>query len=263
MINTLLGTKKEMSQAFIQGGRIPVTKIDAGPCIVTHIKKEDKDGYWAVQIGFGEKKIAKTSKPARGHLKGAISKSKLAPRFLREVKVSADTKLKVGDIISVSDIFSIGDKVAVTGTSKGKGFTGVVKRWKFAGGPRTHGQSDRPRSAGSIGQGTTPGRVRKGKKMAGRKGTDRVTVKGLQVVSIDPKGEIVVSGFVPGPSGGLLMVTKLASGKLEELVKETRQQVVEQKEKVEEESEDKEGKEEMKSGDEKEKGVKEPRSHEI
>jgi len=234
MLNTLLGTKGQMEQAFIKGDRIPVTKILAGPCVVTQIKSEEKDGYWAVQLGFGEKRIKNTTKPLQGHLKGA-TKGKMAPRFLREVRLSKKPEFKVGDRVEISDVFSVGDKVAVTGVSKGKGFAGVVKRWGFKGGPRTHGQSDRPRSGGSIGQGTTPGRVWKGKKMPGRMGNLRRTIGGLQVTSIDSEtGAIFVSGPVPGAYGSLLVIKKLASGKLDELVKETQKRVVEGKEEEEE-----------------------------
>ncbi len=209
-----------MSQAFVEGTRVPVSLIKVGPCIVTQVKKKEKDGYWAVQIGFGEKKIKNVTKPLQGHLKGAI-KDKKAPRFLREVKLEEEPKLKQGDVISVSDVFKKGDLVAVTGISKGKGFQGVVKRWGFAGGPRTHGQSDRLRAPGSIGQGTTPGRVWKGKKMPGRMGGAKITIQNLVVVKVGPdKNEIALSGPVPGNPKGLLMIKKLASGKLDELVQE-------------------------------------------
>jgi large subunit ribosomal protein L3 len=220
MLNTLLGTKREMSQAFVEGTRVPVSLIKVGPCIVTQVKKKEKDGYWAVQIGFGEKKIKNITKPLQGHLKGA-TKDKKAPRFLREVKFEEEPKLKQGNVISVSDVFKKGDLVAVTGISKGKGFQGVVKRWGFAGGPRTHGQSDRLRAPGSIGQGTTPGRVWKGKKMPGRMGGEKITIQNLVVVKVEPdKNEIALSGPVPGNPKGLLIIKKLASGKLDELVQE-------------------------------------------
>jgi len=213
----------KMSQTFIEGTRVPVTYIKAGPCVVTQVKRQDKDGYWAVQLGFGERKIKNTTKPLQGHLKGAIKDNK-APRFLREVKLDKEPEFKMGDVISAADIFKVGDALAVTGTSKGKGFAGVVKRWGFAGGPKTHGQSDRLRAPGSIGQGTTPGRVYKGKKMAGRMGGERITVKNLIVVSLEPeKSELTVSGPVPGTPGSLLILKKIASGKLEELVEETPQ----------------------------------------
>lgn len=217
-----------MNQAFVGNTRLPVTRVKAGPCIVTQIKRLEKDGYWAVQLGFGEKKIKNVSKPLKGHLKGAI-KGKKAPRFLREVRLSGEPGFKVGDSISVSDIFKKGDVVAVTGTSKGKGFAGVVKRWGFAGGPRTHGQSDRERAPGSIGQGTTPGRIWKGKKMAGRMGGQRVTIKNLIVVDVDAKSDsLAVSGPVPGTPGSLVIIKKLGEGKLEELEEEAPQVEVQQ-----------------------------------
>lgn len=226
MIDTILGAKGRMSQTFIEGRRAPVTKVVAGPCVVTQVKKIDKDGYWAVQIGFGEKRIKNVTKPLQGHLKGAIKENK-APRFLREVRLEEEPEFKVGDVIKVSDIFKVGDIIAVVGTSKGKGFAGVVKRWHFAGGPRTHGQSDRERAPGSIGQTTTPGRVFKGKHMAGRMGTERVTLKNLQVVSVSPEtNEIGISGPVPGIPGGLLIIRKLSTGKLKGIT-EVQAQVVE------------------------------------
>ena len=215
-----------MSQTFVEGRRVPVTKVVAGPCVVTQIKKEDKDGYWAVQLGFGEKRIKNVTKPMQGHLRGVI-KEKKAPRFLREIRLENEPTFKVGDIVSASEIFKVGDIIQVTGTSKGKGFAGVVKRWHFAGGPRTHGQSDRERAPGSIGQTTTPGRVLKGKKMAGRMGGERVTLKNLQIVSVNPEtNEVEISGPVPGVTGGLLIVKKLSAGKLEG-IQEVQAQVVE------------------------------------
>lgn len=217
-----------MSQTFVGVNRVPVTKIQAGPCVVTAIKNKDKDGYWAVQIGYGEKKIKNVTKPMQGHLKGAVHK-KTAPRFLREVKSRNEPKVKVGDAVLVSDVFSEGDVIAVTGTSKGKGFQGVVKRWGFRTSGRSHGQKGRRRSPGSIGQGTTPGRVHKGKKMAGRMGTDTVTVKNLRVVSIDEdKNEIALSGPVPGNAKGLLIIKKVKSGKLADLGKAAEVEKVEQ-----------------------------------
>jgi len=227
-----------MSQTFVEGTRVPVTWVKAGPCVVTQVKTTKTDGYWAVQLGFSEKRIKNVTKPMQGHLKGAI-KDKKAPRFLREVRLKKEPEFKVGDVVSLEDIFKKGDVVSVSGTSKGKGFAGVVKRWRFGGGPRTHGQSDRTRAPGSIGQGTTPGRVLKGKKMAGRMGGDRVTVKNLIVVEINKDdGMIAVSGPVPGVAGGLLEIKKLKSGSLEELVEEA-PKVVEQVEEPEGEEEKK------------------------
>lgn len=237
-----------MSQTFIGGTRIPVTKVAVGPCVVTHIKTKDTDGYWAVQLGYGEKKIKNITKPLKGHLKGAIDKN-TAPRFIKEVKTDEKPEFKKGDLIKITDVFKKGDVVSVTGVSKGKGFAGVVKRWSFAGGPKTHGQSDRWRAPGSIGQGTTPGRVRKGKKMPGRMGGDTIYVKNLIVTDVDSqKDELAVSGPVPGIPGGLLVIKKLASGKLEELVQEAPEVQVQVEEKEEgEKSVDKEAKEGVKN----------------
>jgi len=238
MLNTLLGTKGKMGQTYIEGTRVSVTGISVGPCIVTQIKTSERDGYMSVQLGYGPRKLKNTSKALQGHLK-KIQNSKVKSqnnktvRYLREVRLDKDTDLKVGDEITLPDVFKKGDQVTIMGVSKGKGFAGVVKRWHFAGGPKTHGQSDRHRAPGSIGQGTTPGRVYKGKHMAGRMGSDTVTVKNLIVVDIDKeKNELMLSGPVPGITGGLVTLTKTGSGKLEELVEEA---PVAQVEQVEEE----------------------------
>jgi large subunit ribosomal protein L3 len=220
MLKTIVGQKAKMDHTYIQGARVPVTKVVAGPCVVTHIKNEQKDGYWAVQLGFGAKPTRNVSKPLQGHLRGVI-KANFAPRFLREVRVKDDPEMKVGDVISASDILKRGDIVQVTGISKGKGFAGVVKRWGFAGGPKTHGQSDRLRAPGSIGQGTTPGRVLKGKKMGGRMGGEQVTVKNLIITAVDDAGEVAISGAIPGHPGSVLMIKKIGAGKLSDLVHET------------------------------------------
>ena len=210
-----------MSQAFVKGTRVPVTKIKAGPCVVTQIKTQDKDGYWSVQIGYGGRNIKNVTKAMQGHLKGAISDKK-APFFVREIKFTQKPEFKVGDRLQVSDIFSAGDVIGVTGTSKGKGFAGVVKKWGFSGLPRTHGTAKKGRSPGSIGRGTTPGRVLPGKKMAGRMGGNTVSVKNLVVVSIDEEANIVeVSGTVPGSRGTNLILTKIRAGKLSDLEEKT------------------------------------------
>lgn len=214
MLKTILGEKIEQSQSFDQNGRrIPVTRIKAGPCFIIQIKKAENDGYWAIQLGFGEKKIKNTAKPILGHLKKAGLKTPL--RFFKEIRLPvspplADNQnLKPGNLLKVNDIFKIGDSVNITGTSKGKGFAGVIKKWGFSTGPRTHGQSDRYRAPGSIGQTTTPGRVYKGKKMAGRMGNEKVTVKNLKVMDIDEKNHILtVKGLVPGAKKGLLIISK-------------------------------------------------------
>ncbi|KKR44949.1 MAG: 50S ribosomal protein L3, large subunit ribosomal protein L3 [Microgenomates group bacterium GW2011_GWC1_41_20] len=227
MINTILGSKGVNSQTFVEGLRIPVTKVMAGPCVVTQIKKMDKDGYWAVQLGFSSKKAKNTSKSLQGHLKETSKDNKFS-RYLQEVKLEKEPEFKVGDVVTATEIFKRGDVVAVSGISKGKGFAGVVKKHHFRGGPRTHGQSDRERAPGSIGQTTTPGRVYKGKRMAGRMGGERVTVKNLHIISVDVEsGEIEISGQVPGIVGGLLTIRKIKSGSLKDLEKETVAQVVE------------------------------------
>jgi len=227
MINTILGSKGVNSQTFVEGFRIAVTKVTAGPCVVTQIKKMDRDGYWAIQLGFSSKKAKNTSKPLQGHLK-ATSKEQKYSRFLQEVRVDKEPEFKVGDEIKASDIFKAGDVIAVSGVSKGKGFAGVVKRYHFMGGPRTHGQSDRERAPGSVGQTTTPGRVYKGKRMAGRMGSEQVTVKNLHIISISPESnEIEVSGQIPGTVGTLVTIKKIKSGSLKELEHEVVAQVVE------------------------------------
>jgi large subunit ribosomal protein L3 len=232
MINTILGSKGNSSQTFVEGFKVPVTKVIAGPCIVTMVKNEERDGYHAIQIGFGMRKLKNTSKPLQGHLKKStnnqINKSTNLPRYLREVKIKKEAEVKVGDEIKVSDIFHAGDLVSVTGISKGKGFAGGVKKWGFHGGPRTHGQSDRERAPGSIGQTTTPGRVYKGKKMAGRMGGEQVTIKNLHVVSVNSEtNEMAISGQIPGNPGSLITIKKLKSGSLKDLEHETVAQVVE------------------------------------
>lgn len=184
MINGLLGKKIEMGQLFGEKGKvIPITILRIGPCVVTEVENENN----VVQIGFEEK---------RGK-----------PRHVKEVKTEG-AMVKKGEVVSVADVFNNGDKVVVTGISKGKGFAGVVKRWGFAGGPKTHGQSDRQRAPGSIGT-QNVGRVWKGKKMAGRMGSQKVTVKGLKVVEIDSENNLVkIKGAVPGARNSVVFVRK-------------------------------------------------------
>lgn len=201
-----------MSALFDQRGRrLPVTLIEAGPCFVVQVKTAENDGYNAVQLGFGRRRPKKTPKPILGH----VMKAKLsyAPEFLREIRLEEKSDCQPGDLLTVSDCLSPGDKVKVTGVSKGRGFAGVMKRWGFAGGPATHGQSDRARAPGSIGsQGV--GRVFPGKKMPGRFGGERVTVRGLTVVAVYPeKNQIAVKGAVPGPRGGFLVIQKIGKAK--------------------------------------------------
>jgi large subunit ribosomal protein L3 len=205
MIQGLLATKETQTQAVTEDGkRIPVTVVVAGPCWVTKIT--DGGTYKSLQLAFGSAKHI--LKAQEGHIKKAGLEIK--PRFLREIRVSeVPETVKVGSELKVADVFAAGDKIMITGTSKGKGFAGVVKRHGFKGGPRTHGQSDRERAPGSIGQTTTPGRVYRGKRMAGRMGSDRVTVRGLEVVSIDSEKNIMqIKGLVPGSKNGLLLIQK-------------------------------------------------------
>lgn len=205
MITGILGKKVGMTQVFQdEGAVVAVTAIEAGPCTVTQIKTKAKEGYDAVQLGFGPAK--RINRPQRGHLK------KLGPyKHLREFRVEDASKIQLGDSVDVG-IFHPGDLVDVMGTSKGRGFAGVVKRYHFAGGSKTHGQSDRHRAPGSIGAGTDPGRVIKGLKMAGHMGDERVTVQKLQVVKADPERNLLlVRGAVPGPRNGLLIVRKSSS----------------------------------------------------
>ena len=206
-IEGLIGKKIEMTQLFSPDGKVtPVTLLEVGPCVVTQIKNQEKDGYQAIQLGFGHLKPKLLKKPQAGHLKGITQK----PRFFREFGyIQEDDEIKLGTKLRVSEVFSIGEKVQVSGKSKGRGFAGAIKRWGFHGGPKTHGQSDRWRAVGSIGAGTDPGRVYKGKKMPGRMGGDLLTVKGLEVLEIDTKNNILkVKGAVPGPRNSLLIIKK-------------------------------------------------------
>jgi len=204
-MKALLGRKIGPTQTFTaEGKRLSVTEIEAGPCWITHI--EQAPTYKSIQLGFGETK--NISKAEIGHLKKAGLDKKL--RHLRSFTVSelAETD-KPGVQVNVADVFTAGDSITVMGTSKGKGFAGGVKRHHFTGGPKTHGQSDRERAPGSIGATTTPGRVFRGKRMAGRLGSDRVTVKGLKVVSVDAEKNILtVKGVVPGAKDSLLVIQK-------------------------------------------------------
>ena len=203
MIKGLLGRKIGMTQVFSPSGEaIPVTVLEVGPCVVTQIRTSERDGYEAVQIGFGDVKPKNLTKPQQGHLAGA---GRLV-RYLREFAADNIEEHTVGDILS-ADLFQGGQLVDVTGTSKGRGFQGVMKRHNFRGGPRTHGQSDRARAPGSIGAGTTPGRVWKNTRMAGRMGNKRVTVQNLQVVEVLPEQHVIlVRGSVPGAKNGLVMI---------------------------------------------------------
>ncbi len=202
MAQGIIGKKLGMSQAFREDGMLAVvTAIEAGPCTVTRIKTAEKDGYNAVQLGFGEAKRLNSSQ--RGHLKelGHF-------KYLREFRLADIKEIEEGQKMDVS-LFKSGDLVDITGFSKGKGFAGVVKKYGFAGGPKTHGQSDRHRARGSIGASASPGRVFKGMRMAGQMGNKRVTVRNLEVFQADlERNLLLIRGAVPGARNGLLLIKK-------------------------------------------------------
>jgi len=203
MFKGLIGKKLGMTQVFSDDGNaLPVTIIEAGPCFVTQIRTVANDGYSAVQIGFEEVKETKLTGGQLGHLK----RNELPTlRYLREFRTSTP-EVKEGDKVDVAQ-FEVGKRVDVVGFSKGKGFAGGMKRHHFRGGPKTHGQSDRGRAPGSVGATTTPGRVFKGKKMAGHMGNERVSSQNLKVVLVDVEKNLIgVNGSVPGPRGGLVVI---------------------------------------------------------
>jgi len=203
MLKGLIGKKVGMTQIFDDtGSAVPVTLIEAGPCYVTQIKTDEKDGYASVQLGFGEVKPKRLTRGQLGHLE----RNELPPlRILREFK-SKTPDVSEGDMLK-ADVFEKDERVDVVGTSKGRGFAGVVKRYGFAGGPKTHGQSDRLRAPGSLGSGTTPGRVWKGKKGPGRMGNARVTSSNVRVVLVDAERNLIaVDGSVPGPKSGIVVI---------------------------------------------------------
>ncbi len=202
-IEGLLGRKLGMTQVFDSTGKIhAVTVVEAGPMVVTQVKTVVKDGYDAVQVGYGERK--KLNKPMRGHLKAAGTNA----RLVKEFRSPAASEYNVGDKIGL-ELFTEGDLVHVTGTSRGRGFAGGVRRHNFHGGPKTHGQSDRHRAPGSIGSGTTPGRVLKGQRMAGHMGAVQVTSKNLRVIAKDEgKGLLLIEGAVPGATNGTVRVRR-------------------------------------------------------
>ena len=201
MKKALIGKKVGMTQIFDEEGKvIPVTVIEATPCTVTQIKTVEQDGYQAVQLGFGDVKESKLNKPRLGHL----SKNKLAPKkYLREFRLDSIEGMNVGDELK-ADVFSVGDRVDIQGTSKGKGFQGVIKRHGQSRGPMGHG-SMYHRRPGSMGPTSTPGRVFKGKKLPGHMGRETITIQNLEVVRVDlDKNVILVKGSVPGAKGAIL-----------------------------------------------------------
>lgn len=211
MINALIGKKIDQTQSFLENGtRIPVTKVLVSGNTVVMVKTKDKNGYSAIQLGFGVRKHP--TKAMLGHTKRIPPEGGI-PYFLREVRIENDIEnFTAGSVLNPQDVFKPGDIIEVTGVSKGKGFAGVVKRHHFKGGPRTHGQSDRERAPGSIGQTTTPGRVYKGKRMAGRMGAEKATIKNLRVIDVTDKA-LLIKGLIPGGKNGLVVVTKVSEDK--------------------------------------------------
>ena len=211
MIQGILGKKLGMTQVFVSDGRrVPVTVVEAGPCTVLQKKTESTDGYNALQVGFSAKKTHRATKPMMGHFKKA---DQGAFTHLRELGAENVDDYQVGDQITCGAVFKPGDVIDVTGTSKGKGFQGVVKRWGFSGGRATHG-SKFHRAPGSIGMSAWPARVLKGKKMPGQMGNARVTQQGLEIVEVRPEQNLVlIKGAIPGPNHGLVMLRKTFKAK--------------------------------------------------
>jgi len=211
MVTMLLGKKLGMTQVFDEKGDMQaVTALQVGPCVVMQVKTEETDGYTALQLGFEDKKEKSATKPMIGHAKKAGTSPK---RFIREVSWDGEGEVKAGDVLTVNELEAF-KLVDVTGTSKGRGFQGVVKRHGFHGGPKTHGQSNRLRAPGAIGQSAWPSRVRKGMKMGGHMGNARSTMQNLKVVSIDAESNVMlVRGAVAGPTGRHIIVSKAVKGK--------------------------------------------------
>ena len=204
MKKAILGKKIGMTQIFDENGKVvPVTVVEAGPCVVSQKKTVETDGYDAVQIGFGDLRPKLVNKPMKGH----FDKSDIAPkRVLRECRFDDISMYNVGDIIK-ADVFENGDKIDIVGTSKGKGYAGVIKRWNFRRLKETHGSGPVVRKGGSIGACSDPSRVFKGKKMSGHLGAERVTVQNLKIVKVDVENNLIaIKGAVPGPNGGIVLI---------------------------------------------------------
>ena len=200
----LIGKKIGMTQLFDESGKvIPVTVVEAGPCVVVQKKTMENDGYEAVQVGFGDVKVTKVNKPRAGHFK----KADVAPKkVLREFRLADTSALSVGDILK-ADVFAVGDKVDVVGTSKGKGTAGAIKRWNFSRLKESHGTGPVARHAGSLGACSDPSRVYKGKKLAGHLGAERVTIQNLDIVKVDAENNLIaIKGAIPGPKGGIVVL---------------------------------------------------------
>ena len=204
MKKAIIGKKVGMTQIFDEAGKvIPVTVIEAGPCVVVQKMTAEKEGYSAVQFGFEEVAEKKLSKPEQGHLKKAEVGM---VKYLKEFRLEDDSKLEVGDVVK-ADIFAEGDKVDVTGISKGKGYAGTIKRFGQGRGPMTHGGGPTHRHAGSMGPSADPSRILPGKKQAGHMGVDQVTVQNLDIVKVDAELNLIaIRGAVPGPKGGIVYI---------------------------------------------------------
>ena len=212
-LNTFFATKLTTTQVFDEkGNRLVSTTLKADPLVVTQVKSSKPDGYSSYQVAIGKKSLKSITKPLKKHLKS--SKIKFQPRFIKEIHLTSkpESPLKPGDQIFITDVFKPGDIIKASGISKGKGFAGAMKRHGFHGGPRTHGQSDRPRSPGSIGMRTTPGRVWKGKKMAGHMGLVTKTIRNLEILNLNKDDQILtISGTIPGSRQTLIQLTKTSS----------------------------------------------------
>jgi len=207
----LIGKKIGMTQYYnAEGNVVPVTVVQTGPCVVVQKKESARDGYSALQVGFGSKKSQRVNKPMQGHMAKA---GKGAFEVLKEFRLDDVSKYEVGQEIKVSELFKVGDRIDVAGISKGHGFTGVIKRWSFAGFPGSHGTHEYFRHGGSIGNRSYPGRVRKGKKMAGHWGDERVSIQNLEVVDIRAEQNLMlIKGAVPGAKQGVVIVRLAAKG---------------------------------------------------
>ena len=207
----IIGKKIGMTQIFDEAGKvIPVTVVEAGPCVVVQKKTVENDGYEAVQLGYGDIRAKRVNKPLQGHFK----KADVAPKkVLKEFRLADTSALNVGDILK-ADVFAVGDRVDVVGTSKGKGTAGAIKRWNFSRLKETHGSGPVARHAGSLGACSDPSRVFKGKKLAGHLGAERVTVQNLDIVKVDAENNLIaVKGAIPGPKGGIVVLADTVKSK--------------------------------------------------
>ena len=210
-MNGLIGKKIGMTQVFgADGSVVPVTVIQTGPCVVVQKREIERDGYKALQVGFGSKKGQRLNRPEQGHL---VKAGKGAFQVLREFRLDDVARYELGQEIKVSDLFKVGDRVDVSGTSKGRGFAGVIKRWGFSGFPASHGTHEYFRHGGAIGNRSYPGRVFKGKRMAGHWGNERISVQNLEVVGVRAEENLLlVKGAVPGARRGVLLIRRSVKG---------------------------------------------------